>query len=74
MTLNFKLGRQKKDGTCPLQIRFKDKGKDSIIAVSGVFIHPKMWQKHLNRVSPKHPMSQGQDTSYALLQNGAPLS
>lgn len=58
MTLNFKLGRQKKDGTCPLQIRFKDKGKDSIIAVSGVFIHPKMWQKHLNRVSPKHPMSQ----------------
>jgi hypothetical protein len=58
MTLNFKLGRQKKDGTCPLQIRFKDKGKDSIIAVSGVFIKPKMWQKHLNRVSPKHPMAQ----------------
>lgn len=57
MTLNFKLGRQKKDGTCPLQIRFKDKGKDSIISVSGVFIYQKYWLKQHNRVSSHHPIA-----------------
>lgn len=57
MTLNFKLGRQKKDGTCPLQIRFKDKGRDSIISVSGVFIHKNYWLKQHNRVSSNHPIA-----------------
>jgi len=57
MTLKFKLGKQKKDGSCPLQIRFKDKGRDSIISVSGVFVYPKFWLKEHSRVSTNHPAS-----------------
>ena len=55
MTLKFVLGRQKKDGTSPLYIRLKDRGKDVKIQCPGIFVDKKQWDKNFNMVKPNVP-------------------
>lgn len=55
MTLKFVLGRQKKDGTSPLYIRLKDRGKDVKIQCPGIFVNKKQWDTNFNMVDPNVP-------------------
>ncbi|MDB2695535.1 Arm DNA-binding domain-containing protein [Flavobacteriaceae bacterium] len=56
MTLKFFFGNARKDGSCALRIRFKaNRLRDQKITIAGLSIHPKLWDKHLNRVLPSHP-------------------
>ena len=56
MTLKFFFGKARKDGTCPLRIRFKaNELQDQKITIQGLAIRTNLWDKNLNRVLPEHP-------------------
>ena len=56
MTLKFFFGKARKDGTCPLRIRFKaNELQDQKITIHGLAIRTNLWDKNLNRVLPEHP-------------------
>jgi len=54
MTVKFCFGNARKDGTKNLKIRLKSKGKDKKIAIPGVYIESKYWDKPNNRVKSTH--------------------